>query len=311
MNSNVEIMPTIGNHDTWVVEFEDFSEPNMNYEINHFKRYWGQWLGDAALEKFGEFGYYSKDINLSNGKEVPAGTRVIAINTQACNPTNAYIYGERSDPGNMFAWLEQELLEIESTGGLAIVISHYTPNQCQHQFGTRYRALIERFQNVVRFGLAGHTHFKNFEVTQSISNPGKPVMFTNVAPSVTPWRFVQPSFQVITLDAEMMLPLNIETYYMDIAKANAEGEPTWEVLDDYVNTFDMADMSPSSLKDLATKMLTDSDLAKTWVYNSGRWGEPKPTTVDQVEIYCNLASSEMWERNECVLSGGSATPTFG
>lgn len=45
----------------------------------------------------------------------------------------------------MFAWLENELLDIEAQGGIALLISHYTPNQCQHQFGTRYRALMERF----------------------------------------------------------------------------------------------------------------------------------------------------------------------
>ena len=304
-------MPALGNHDTWVVEFEDFAKPNSNYEINHFKRYWNDWLGDEATDKLGEYGYYSVPISLPNGKAVPAGSKVIALNTQACNPTNFYIFGERSDPGNMFAWLEQELSDLEAAGGLAIIIGHYTPNQCQHQFGTRYRALIERYQHVVRFGLAGHVHTKFYELTQSFSNPGKPVMYTNVAPSVTPWQFMQPSFQVIDLDAETLLPLNIHTYYMDIAKANAEGHPTWEILDDVVGTWKTKDMSPSSMKDLAGRLLTDSDLAKDWVYYQSRMGAARPDEVDQVKLYCDLVSSEMWEKHECNLSGGTASPTFG
>ena len=32
----------------------------------------------------------------------------------------------------MFEWLELELLKIEAMGGIAFMISHYTPNQCQH-----------------------------------------------------------------------------------------------------------------------------------------------------------------------------------
>jgi len=42
------------------------------------------------------------------------------------------------------------------------MVGHYTPSNCQHQYGVRYRALIERFQNVVRFGLTGHTHEEAF-----------------------------------------------------------------------------------------------------------------------------------------------------
>ena len=105
-------------------------------------------------------------------------------------------------------------------------------------------------------------------------------MYTNVAPSVTPWQFMQPSFQVIDLDAETLLPLNIHTYYMDIAKANAEGHPTWEILDDVVGTWKTTDMSPSSMKDLAGRLLTDADLANEWVYYQNRMGAAKPTEVD-------------------------------
>jgi len=85
----------------------------------------------------------------------------------------------------MFAWLEQELLEAESKDEIAYIISHYTPNQCQHQFGSRYRALMERFQATVRFTLHGHTHTTYYELVQSFSNPGTPLMYANVAGSVT------------------------------------------------------------------------------------------------------------------------------
>ena len=124
-------------------------------------------------------------IELDNGKAMPAGSKVIAYNTQACNSLNWYVYGERQDPGGMFAWLENELLDIEAAGGIAVLIAHYTPNQCQHQFGTRYRALMERFQNIVRFSMHGHTHTTYFEAVQSYSNPGTAVMWANVAGSVT------------------------------------------------------------------------------------------------------------------------------
>lgn len=88
---------------------------------------WSDWLTEEAMAKYGEYGYYSMDITLKNGKSLPAGSRVIAINTNNCDTNNFAIWGEREDPGHQFAWLEEQLLDIEAAGGLAIVVGHYTP----------------------------------------------------------------------------------------------------------------------------------------------------------------------------------------
>jgi len=127
---DVSVFPIQGNHDTWVEEIQDFSAPGINYEINNFKPFWEQWLTAEAYELFGEYGYYSQPMELLNGKKLPEGSRVIAYNTQACNSFNYYIWGQREDPSHMFAWMEQQLLEVEAAGGLALMIAHYTPNQC-------------------------------------------------------------------------------------------------------------------------------------------------------------------------------------
>jgi len=106
---------------------------------------WNDWLGDEASAKYGVFGYYSLDLSLKNGKSLPTGSKLIALNTNACEALNFYLWGERSDPGHQFAWLEQQLLEVEASGGIAILMGHHTPASCQHNWGIRLRALIERF----------------------------------------------------------------------------------------------------------------------------------------------------------------------
>jgi len=35
------------------------------------------------------------DLTLKNGKNVPAGSRVIAYNTNMCDPLNFFVWGER------------------------------------------------------------------------------------------------------------------------------------------------------------------------------------------------------------------------
>lgn len=100
-----------------------------------------------------------------------------------------------------------------------------------------------------------------------MSNPEKPIMWTNIGPSVTPFKLNQPAFQRFDLDAETLLPLNVQTYYMDIAKANTNDEPTWEIFDDYIKDYGLTDLSPSSMKDLAERIKSDDELAKTFYLN--------------------------------------------
>ena len=91
-DTDITVLPIQGNHDTWPVNIQDFSSPNSNYSINQYKEMWSDWLTPEAQEKFGEYGYYSQEIKLKNGKELPASTRVIAINTTS------------TDSGNMAMW---------------------------------------------------------------------------------------------------------------------------------------------------------------------------------------------------------------
>lgn len=161
-DTDITVLPMHGNHDVYPVDNQDFAAPNTSQPINAIKEMWSDWLTEDAVAKYGEFGYYSMDITLKNGKSLPPGSRVIAYNTNSCDLYNYAIWGEREDPGHQFAWLEQQLLDIEAAGGLAILMGHYDPSDCQHQWGTRFRALMERFQNVVRFGMTGHTHNESY-----------------------------------------------------------------------------------------------------------------------------------------------------
>ena len=99
-DTDITVMPILGNHDTWPTDIQDFSAPEINYPINHVKEYWSDWLDEEALSKFGEYGYYSMDLKFKNGKSLPSGSRLIAYNTNVCDSNNFYILGERSDPGH-------------------------------------------------------------------------------------------------------------------------------------------------------------------------------------------------------------------
>ena len=86
-------------------------------------------------------------------------------------------------------------------------------------------------------------------------------MLANVAGSVTTYSVQNPSYMIIELDQETMLPVNMYTYAMDIAKANKEGTPTWELIHDYKETYGLKDLSPKSMLELSERIRDDFDTA--------------------------------------------------
>lgn len=90
-DSGIHVFPSLGNHDTWPVNVQDFSTPDSNWPINHIKGNWsgGTWLSEEEAEVFGKYGYYSKPFPFD-----PKG-RVISLNTQACNDLNWWLLDNR------------------------------------------------------------------------------------------------------------------------------------------------------------------------------------------------------------------------
>ena len=57
-----------------------------------------------------------------------------------------------------YEWFEKELKELEEIGGVAVIIGHHNPSALTQQFGVRFRALMERYQHVVRLIAKAHDH---------------------------------------------------------------------------------------------------------------------------------------------------------
>lgn len=52
----------------------------------------------------------------------------------------------------MLEWLENELHDLEKVDGAAIIIGH-VPNieECLRTYGRRFHAIVDRYQNVIRW----------------------------------------------------------------------------------------------------------------------------------------------------------------
>ena len=150
---------------------------------------------------------------------------------------------------------------------MAILLGHYGPGACTTEWGTRFRALIERYQHIIRFGIQGHHHSEFYEIANSMTDPSKPILLHSIGGSVTPLSMGKnPSFMTIDFDAETLLPLNMDSIWFDLAKANADGALTWES-HDYLNEFGLKDLSPASMLDFAFRMKEDKELAALWEWS--------------------------------------------
>ena len=209
---------------------------------------------------------------MPDGTVIP-NSKVIALNTNVAYLDNYWILGEKRDPGNHLAWLEAELASIEKAGGLAYIIGHVMPQQQAEQSGGRYRALMERYQHIIRMEMFGHTHDTWYNVVNSMSSPDKHIGVQQVGPSATTWNegnLENPGYAVITIDSETLLPLNFQIYALDIKSANALNETAWELTTDYIQDYELTDISPDQLYKLAERMKIDGNLASLFEWDRTR-----------------------------------------
>lgn len=174
---------------------------------------------------------------------------------------------------------------------------------------------MERYQHIVRFQSFGHTHDEELYITRSIESPA-PIGWSLVAGSGTSGDTRNPSFTVIEYDKEFMVPINIETYYMNLSEANSGKEPEWKVLHDFKDEYGLKDLSPSSMLDFTQRMVQDTDLASQYLWNRKRQAGTKPESNQGDAQFTCLNSSEIFELRDCQgqpdihLKGGNGDDWF-
>ena len=140
----VPMFPIQGNHEFFPSNVQNFTDIANDPLVHLLADEWAEYLGEEATAEFREKSYYSVQYD--------ENTRIIAINTQNCYIYNFYLIGELTDPLGELQWLEDTLREMEAAGQVAIIMGHVPPGSmdCVQSYAGRYRALMDRFQHVVR-----------------------------------------------------------------------------------------------------------------------------------------------------------------
>mmetsp|Transcript_14418 Transcript_14418/g.24589 ORF Transcript_14418/g.24589 Transcript_14418/m.24589 type:complete len:204 (-) Transcript_14418:653-1264(-) len=164
-----QIYGIMGNHDFDQLNAQDMTEPFGDLMLQYTGQLWSEGpepllFEEQAIEDFKRYGYFSQRLRLLKDKSYNGKVNVIGLNTQASYINNFLLFKSKYDPGEQLEWLEAKLREMEAGGEAAIILAHIPMAKSDFvtEWSLRFRALMERYQHVIRFVMHGHTHEENY-----------------------------------------------------------------------------------------------------------------------------------------------------
>eukprot|EP00345_Euplotes_harpa_P014290 CAMPEP_0168352526 /NCGR_PEP_ID=MMETSP0213-20121227/22640_1 /TAXON_ID=151035 /ORGANISM="Euplotes harpa, Strain FSP1.4" /LENGTH=520 /DNA_ID=CAMNT_0008363827 /DNA_START=173 /DNA_END=1731 /DNA_ORIENTATION=+ len=303
------VFPIQGNHEFNPMNIQDFDKKG-DPVIELISNSWRNWLTPEVKEEYSSKTYYSYLARTHPAASVDFErkidkTRIIALNTQNCYFFNFENIKQHSDPGNELEWLENLLRQMEKNGEVGIIVGHISPGvaDCITSISTRFRALMERYQHVIRINLFGHTHNEEFEVVRS--KDGKAINVNHLAPSFTTFTGHNPSFRAITLDVKTKLPVKIETYTLNMRKANLNDEDAkFLFAHELAAEYNLHDLSPNSFLNLTSRFRTDEAIALKYENNKSARGVASPVSNGcddecRKALACHTSNSVYADAREC------------
>lgn len=176
---NTFVYPMFGNHEPYPCNQFDPSGNGSAWLTAQLSEMWKGWLDEKALKTFKEHSYYAI-VNPTHN------VKVIGLNTEACDVDDYYLIKDPSDPMGQLKWLREELYDSEKKGQSVFILGHIPTGNfgCYVQWSSRYRALVDRFSNIIRAQFFGHTHNDEFQVARSYAD-NSPMAISFIAPSFT------------------------------------------------------------------------------------------------------------------------------
>lgn len=302
---DLPVMAALGNHEFFPVNVMSIDETDP--VLTSLANVWAPYLDEEALSTFGKTGYFSTKVPIDN--PVWANVRIISLNSAQCNNMNWYLWSQLNDPQGEIAWLENELKKAEANDEVVFVIAHIpsASSDCLHSWSVRFKALVERYQHVVRMQFYGHSHDERWHMNRGF-NDGHPIGIQFGSASLGTRGGKNPGFRIFELDAETFLPVQITRYAMDLRQSNEEGKPIWSKMYDTTEEYELEGFSPSQILEFTESWNENVDMVKKYKINQdGRYSHQ---SIDQISCnegcikhaQCDWTTSEVFEFKDCVGS---------
>ena len=290
-NFSIPIYPALGNHEKYPSDLYLNSEQELlETYAEIFKDYFYE---DQAYESFKKYGYYTekyKDTNL----------RIVVLNCLICDNFNFYIMGGRHRAAkDEFIWLEKVLRQAEEDGEYIYLIDHFPINSSfqSTECAQRLRALLDRFDYIIRGFFSGHTHLDDISPVKTFFEP-KPIININyIAPPITTFPGRNPSFRQFIIDSNTKNIIDYEQYRLNITDANEKGIAEWYITYKATSLFNVTDLTEL---DKIFKINVDGDYV-IQRYAEGK--EEKKVLHNKKEInkaQCQISTDTFHDYYNCV-----------
>ncbi|XP_045446693.1 sphingomyelin phosphodiesterase-like [Melitaea cinxia] len=299
---NVIVVPCIGNHE---------SQPTNQYAPSTVKgaKLNTTWLYDSLARKW-DF-YLSEDAKATIKKHgsfttlIRPGLRAISVNNNYAFRSNWWLVYDPLESKRLMEWLVQELYKAEQAGEKVHILAHIPPggHDLIYSWTREYNRVVNRFSKTIAAEFNGHTHSDEFRIFYNAA--GEPSAVSWGAGSATAYSNYNSNYKIATIDPVTYKPINIVNYMYNLTEANLtpNRRPHWFQLYDMKNSFQLQDLSATSMDNLVYSMVTDNllllDLYAAFYskLSDGRW--PYCNNDCKIDNLCKTVVTVLWHREKC------------
>ncbi len=293
-----DVYPVTGNHEGIPRDHVDPHEGADTWPIPFLADLWSPWLTPESRVTMRKYGRYTQ---LHPGTKL----RIVALNNFVESSKNTFMWDNSTDIWGELAWLEETLAAAERNGESVMIIGHYPP-RCSFKidaWNERYLVLVDRYANIIRGQMVGHTHEDSFEVERS-TRKGEFIGVAMENPSLTSNNYLSPSYRIYKMDPGNYALLDYEQYRFNLTKANRDDQPEWQLSYTFKQYYGLQGMTDRDFASLARRIKTDDATYKK--YALMRYAEGPRSVVmmhdltRKNETFCEITSATNTQYDQCM-----------
>ena len=250
---NSLIVPVLGNHECHFVDNLNYEDKN-NWLYEHIYPLYETLIPKEKIQNL-------KDKSLYSLEKEEFNLKIVSLNSQFYDGFNAFLADQTEIMWGFLEELINELYESEKKGQNAVILSHIPISVVEgiKELDSCLKIILERFQHTIIGFFSGHTH--QDEVRFIRDSQDKVFMANYISPSLTT-DCVNPSFRVYRFGDGKLL--NLEQHSLDLTlhnqKAlNSDFSVEFYKAYDFLNEYELTDLSMDSLGDLHTRFQTKDE----------------------------------------------------
>jgi sphingomyelin phosphodiesterase len=213
LNYTKPIYPVLGNHEG--VPTDIYNITQHQWVLQTFADIWIDHLTPEAHHNLSNFGYYHM-------QHLDTNLRIVGIFSLVYDIQNWHLVPNHTDPLGELDFLESTFAYCEQHGEVAYILGHIPIGDVfvLGEWSVRFRALINRYTNIVRGQFYGHTHYDEFKNIKSYKEDEKSAGIVWATPSFTSYPYKEPSLRIWEVDAKTWHVWDYHQYRLYLDKAN-------------------------------------------------------------------------------------------